>query len=112
MAMIAEDLIELMNNPKQVHNTREEIEKIPRDLKGPFEATIGEPAWGIHAIQGRSVRKFLAWNFLLVAIGITGAILWIVFVDPKDLQSAAVPYTALATIITVGMAMATQLGIA
>jgi hypothetical protein len=75
MAMIAEDLIELINNPKQVQNTREEIEKIPRDFKGPFEATLEEPAWGIHAIQGRSVRKFLAWNFFLVVIGIIGAIL-------------------------------------
>src|ERR1700750_1554242 len=59
MRTAARQIVELMSDPKLMNNTKGTIGMVPKKCDGRFEMKITNHAWGIRAVQGPSLFKFL-----------------------------------------------------
>ncbi|PNP79455.1 hypothetical protein FNYG_07071 [Fusarium nygamai] len=71
----------------------------------PFSKRISEPGWGLHAKMGFSQRRFLAWLAFCIILGGIFVVLWLVFINPTDLQNAFIPSFLFAALLTVAMGL-------
>ncbi|KAF5651367.1 serine threonine kinase [Fusarium tjaetaba] len=71
----------------------------------PFSKRISEPGWGLHAKMGFSQRRFLAWLFLCIILGGIFVVIWLVFINPTDLQNAFIPSFLFAALLTGAMGL-------
>jgi hypothetical protein len=85
---------------------------IPKHLEPMPAWPTGMTAWGIHAIQGWSVRKILYWFGSLTVLGLAFVPFWLIFVDKKDLQNAFTPMFFIGLMTTFAVVIPQLLGIA
>ena len=56
--------------------------------------------------------KIVSWIGALTFLGLLFMAMWLAFVDKKDLQNAMVPYTFIATMALLLLAVPQQMGVA
>ncbi|KAF5599972.1 serine threonine kinase [Fusarium pseudoanthophilum] len=71
----------------------------------PFSKRISEPGWGLHAKMGFSQRRFLAWLLFCIILGGIFVVIWLVFINPTDLQNAFIPSFLFAALLTLAMGL-------
>ena len=72
----------------------------------------GHQGWGIHAVQGYSLMKFLNWMMVLTVLGMVFLVVWLVKVDEKDLVNALAPLMFFYTTVLVVLGIPQVLGVA
>lgn len=89
MAIASRQILAGIHDPSELegNNTLEMIsKKVDALLKDK-----GAEGWGLHAVQGWSLWKVILWMGAFTLLGLLFVILWLVLVDPKDLQNAFTP---------------------
>lgn len=74
------------------------LEMIPKKVDALLKDK-GAKGWGLHAVQGWSLWKIVFWMGAFTVLGLLFVILWLVLVDPKDLQNAFTPGAFLVAIL-------------
>jgi len=72
----------------------------------------GHQGWGIHAVQGYSLVKFLNWMMVLTILGMVFMVLWLVKIDEKDLVNALAPLVLFYTTVLVFLGVPQVLDVA
>ncbi|KAK2692548.1 hypothetical protein QWA68_007421 [Fusarium oxysporum] len=93
-----------LRDPKKGSGETTIIDMLPKKTNPPpFPRRISEPGWGLHAKMGFSQRRFLAWLFFCIVLGGIFVVVWLVFINPTDLQNAFIPSFLFATLLTIAM---------
>lgn len=104
MAMASVQIVAGMHDPSKVEGNST-LEMIPKKVDALLEPDKGAEGWGLHAVQGWSMWKIVFWFGALGMVGMLFMVLWLVLVDPKDLQNAFTPVMALMTILGLAVAI-------
>lgn len=99
MAIASKQLTVGIYDPSKVNGSNT-IAMVPKKMGVPLAMSQGVEEWGLHAIQGWSLRKILMWMSVLHFIGLLFVSLWLALVDVKDLQNAFMPAMFLATMFS------------
>ncbi|KAJ4199876.1 hypothetical protein NW767_007856 [Fusarium falciforme] len=77
---------------------------LPKKLNPPpLVKEMGQIGWGLHAKMGFSQRRLLYWMVFCLVFNVIFVVLWLVYINPTDLQNAFVP-TFIATVaVTIGL---------
>ncbi|KAJ4046559.1 hypothetical protein NW753_009380 [Fusarium oxysporum] len=95
-----------LRDPKKGSGETTIIDMLPKKTNPPpFPRRISEPGWGLHAKMGFSQRRFLAWLFFCIVLGGIFVVVWLVFINPTDLQNAFIPSFLFATLLTIAMGL-------
>jgi hypothetical protein len=105
MALAAEQLILGIYAPQKLSGVTTTLSMIPKYQCVPLRPETDSDGWGIHALQRFSLMKILWWILGLTITGIVFVVFWLVFVDKTDLQNAFVPFTFLAGMVMIGLAV-------
>jgi hypothetical protein len=70
-----------------------------------FNLLTGSQGWGMHAIQGFSIKRIFAWIATLTILVLVFVVCWLVFINKTDAQNAFVPAGFFASMITLAMAV-------
>lgn len=119
MMIAAEQLVHLFHNPDNGIKGDDRILKmIPKRLIFTSQTTQNptsrantpcpisdaeDDKWGIYARARFSLWKILAWITGVIVLGLVFVILWLTFVDERDLQNAVIPYTVCAMGMMMGL---------
>ncbi|KAL4908363.1 hypothetical protein BDW74DRAFT_100086 [Aspergillus multicolor] len=98
MAIASKQILAGMHNPAMVEGS-DTVEMIPKKVDALLEQQKGAEGWGLHAVQGWSLYKIVVWMGTFTLIGLLFVMLWLVLVDPKDLQNAFAPGMFLAAML-------------
>jgi len=98
MALASEQLIIGMHYPQTVAGNSTTLSMIPKSTRTPLSPNTGAEGWGLHALQRFSLIKIMWW-----LIGLT--FFWLSFVSKTDLQNAFIPFTFLAGMVMIGLAV-------
>jgi hypothetical protein len=92
-----------LKNPNSSEGTMEILRLIPKKKVPPLlPKAPGTEGWGLHAIQGWSLFKILAWYIATQVLGLVFFSIWLGFVNKTDLQNAFIPLTFFTTSFMVG----------
>jgi hypothetical protein len=105
MALASEQLVIGIHSPQTVSGISTTLSMIPKCTVTPLSLDAGAEGWGIHALQRFSLMKIMWWVIGLTFVGIVFVICWLVFVSKTDLQNAFIPFTFLAGMVMVGLAV-------
>ena len=107
MRMIAEIILHGIKNPLRGCGSRTVLDGIPK-LKAPpgLKKKALSSDWGFHAGQGLCLKKVFSWTSAVLAFGLSFVLIWLCSISNIDLQNAFAPVTFLATLVTIGLAMA------
>ncbi|KAF2227527.1 hypothetical protein BDZ85DRAFT_4505 [Elsinoe ampelina] len=107
----ATEIMEGMKDPSRFHNTSDTLAIIPQDMA---QTRFGrdEPAWGLHAVEGIMLWKFLVFVGIMTLAGLVFVAVWLACVDEKDLQGAFTVATFLTTMVMIAVASPQLMGIA
>ncbi|KAF5692856.1 serine threonine kinase [Fusarium denticulatum] len=95
-----------LRDPKKGRGETTIIDMLPKKRNPPpFSKRISEPGWGLHAKMGFSQRRFLAWLAFCIVLGGIFVVLWLVSINPTDLQNAFIPSFLLAALLTLAMGL-------
>ncbi|RKL01723.1 hypothetical protein BFJ71_g5052 [Fusarium oxysporum] len=95
-----------LRDPKKGSGETTIIDMLPKKTNPPpFPRRISEPGWGLHAKMGFSQRRFLAWLLFCIVLGGIFVVVWLVFINPTDLQNAFIPSFLFATLLTIAMGL-------
>lgn len=78
------------------------LKGIPKKKKGPLPNKDKVEGYGIYAVSGWSLWRFLCLLALSQIIGLGFAVWWLVKVDHKDLQNALAPALYVCALLTLG----------
>lgn len=65
----------------------------------------------MHARQGFSLWKIIYWVVGMTIVGLIFVVLWLCLVRKMDLQNAFIPFTFMAMVMTLGLAIPQYLGV-
>jgi hypothetical protein len=105
MALASEQLIIGIHSPRTVVGISTTLSMIPKCTRTPLSLAAGARGWGIHALQRFSFMKIMWWITGSTIVGMVFVIFWLVFVSRTDLQNAFIPFTFLAGMVMVGLAV-------
>jgi hypothetical protein len=95
-----------LRDPKKGSRETTIIDMLPKKTNPPpFPRRISEPGWGLHAKMGFSQRRFLAWLLFCIVLGGIFVVVWLIFINPTDLQNAFIPSFLFATLLTIAMGL-------
>ncbi|KAF5539216.1 serine threonine kinase [Fusarium napiforme] len=95
-----------LRDPKKGRGETTIIDMLPKKRNPPpFSKRISEPGWGLHAKMGFSQRRFLAWLLFCIILGGIFVVIWLVFINPTDLQNAFIPSFLFAALLTLAMGL-------
>ncbi|KAK5690273.1 hypothetical protein LTR97_012462 [Elasticomyces elasticus] len=104
MIIAAKQIVAGMDRPEHGRSLLT-LPMVPKHLPAPQNANTSVECWGIHAVQGWSLRKIMCWIAGLNALGMTFVVLWLCFVSKTDLQNAFIPVTFFQTMIMIMIAV-------
>lgn len=106
MAAAREQMISGLADPKRGKDETTNS-MLPQKLKPPpLAQEMGEQGWGLHVKTGIVLWKFLCWMILPPAImSLIFMVLWLVYINPTDLQNAFVPATIVTALLALGLAV-------
>ena len=107
----AKQIIRGMRHPQGYRGSLS-LGMIPKHLDSVPRWPVGTTAWGIHAIQGWSLKKILYWIGSLTILGLAFVPFWLAFINNKDLQSAFTPLFFVGMMTTIAAAIPQLLSIA
>jgi hypothetical protein len=105
MALASEQLIIGMHYPQTVAGNSTTLSMIPKSTRTPLSPNTGAEGWGLHALQRFSLIKIMWWLIGLTFFGLVFVICWLSFVSKTDLQNAFIPFTFLAGMVMIGLAV-------
>ncbi|KAF6802733.1 serine/threonine protein kinase [Colletotrichum sojae] len=111
MKIAAVEMIAGLAKPQSARRERTIVKILPRKILPPqFMRKERTRGWGVYAKMGYSVKKILWWLVSGVLFVVVFAVVWLVYIDKKDLQNAFTPVTLFFTVITILVAVAQLMG--
>ena len=111
MEVAAKELIAGIHQPHEGRGRTTTLNMIPKRIRNErangtsSDDWVSLEEWGMHALPRFSLWKILAWIASLAILGLVFVIFWLVFIDKTDLQNAFIPFTFLATMVMIGLAV-------
>ncbi|KAH6898373.1 hypothetical protein B0T10DRAFT_543346 [Thelonectria olida] len=106
MKAAAAQMVSGLMHPNRARGETDIVNMLPKKTNPPpFTKKVGEVGWGIHAQMGFSLRKFLVCSLVCLILCVIFAGLWIVYINPTDLQNALVPGFLTVAGIAIGLAV-------
>ncbi|ETS86484.1 hypothetical protein PFICI_00312 [Pestalotiopsis fici W106-1] len=103
--MIAEEVLRGIHDTGAGRDETHLTAEIPKKRNPPQLRDVrGTEAYGLHAIQGLSLKRVCWWTGISYSLGMAFVVFWLSFVDKLDLQNAFVPVTFLAAVLVGGLA--------
>ncbi|KAH6669243.1 hypothetical protein B0J14DRAFT_672109 [Halenospora varia] len=99
MAITAKQILALMHTTEDFPKTKSTLNLIPKKVDSPLSHEMSCEGWGIHAVQGFSLSKFLRWMGVLLLLHMVFVSYWLLFIDTTDLQNAFVPVGFVITVV-------------
>lgn len=104
MTMSSIEIVSGISSPKIGLKKRLAVKEVPRLIReGDVSEGLFKVGFGLHAKQGFSLCKIVAWIVSIETFGLAFVVVWLVLFDKKDLPTAFVPVTHLATLIGVAV---------
>lgn len=102
MAIASRQILAGIHDPSKVEGNNT-LEMIPKKVDALLKPDKGAEGWGLHAVQGWSLWKIVFWMSAFTVLGLLFVVLWLVLVDPKDLQNAFTPGAFLAGMLCLAL---------
>ncbi|KAI0445157.1 kinase-like domain-containing protein [Xylaria telfairii] len=106
MRLAGLEIVEGLLDPRIGADKKDIIKLLPRKRNPPLlNRKRGVEGWGLHARMGFSVHKFCRWIVVCFLANAAFVIVWLVCINPTDLQNAFVPASIVTTALTIGLAV-------
>ncbi|KAI0545792.1 kinase-like domain-containing protein [Xylaria curta] len=105
MRLASLEIVQGLIDPRIGAEKDDIIRLLPRKKNPPsLLRKQGVEGWGLHARMGFSVHKFCGWIIVCFLINAAFVIVWLICINPTDLQNAFVPAFIVTTALTIGLA--------